>query len=127
MKIEHIAISVKNLEQEKEFFEKYFNARSGALYENKTKGFSSYFLSFEDGARLELMHNEQMDDPHKSYTRTGFIHMAISVGSPKKVDEITKALKADGYTVISGPRTTGDGYYESCVLDKEENQIEITV
>lgn len=90
MKIEHIAIYVKNLEQEKEFFEKYFNARSGALYENKTKGFSSYFLSFEDGARLELMHNEQMDDPHKSYTRTGFIHMAISVVRQKRWTKLLK-------------------------------------
>lgn len=126
MRIEHIAMYVNNLEKEKAFFENYFGARAGEKYVHEEIGFSSYFLEFQDGARLELMHNTEMDDVEKSRKRTGFIHIAFAVGGKKAVDEITENLKKDGYEVISGPRTTGDGYYESCVLDPEGNQIEIT-
>ena len=80
-----------------------------------------------EGARLEIMQRPGMDDSEKSPFRTGFIHLAVSVGSRENVDSLTEKLIEDGYEVISGPRTTGDGYYESCVLGLEGNQIEITV
>lgn len=127
MKIEHVAMYVKDLEASKAFFEQYFGAVSGSGYHNKNTGFRSYFLSFADGARLEIMNKPEMDDGAKPLTRTGFAHVAFSLGSKEKVDQLTERLKADGYAVISGPRTTGDGYYESCILDLENNQIEITV
>lgn len=127
MKIEHVAMYVNDIEEEKLFFEKYFGAKSNALYEHKEIGFKSYFLSFDGEARLEIMSRTDINESDKNIVGTGFIHVALSVGSIQKVDEITKMLKEDGYEVISGPRTTGDGYYESCVLDKEGNQIEITV
>lgn len=84
-------------------------------------GFRSYFLSFENGARLEIMRKLEMDDLEKSLVRTGYIHIAFSVGSKEKVDELTKRLREDHYEVVSGPRTTGDGYYESCVIGIEGN------
>ena len=127
MKIEHIAMYVNDLEGAKRFFEKYFNATSNSGYHNKNTDFRSYFLSFEDGARLEIMQRPGMDDSEKSPFRTGFIHLAVSVGSRENVDSLTEKLIEDGYEVISGPRTTGDGYYENCVLGFEGNQIEITV
>lgn len=127
MKIDHVAMYVKDLENTKSFFEKYFGAISNDGYHNKNTDFRSYFLSFENGSRLEIMNKPDMDDKEKSVARTGFIHIAFSVGSKEKVDELTSQLKADGYEVLSGPRTTGDGYYESCIVDLENNQIEITV
>lgn len=127
MKIEHIAMYVTDLERTKEFFEKYFGARSNNGYHNPTTDFRSYFLSFDDGARIEIMNKTGMDDASKSITRTGLIHVAFSVGSRERVDELTAQMKQDGYEVISGPRTTGDGYYESCIIGVEGNQIEITI
>lgn len=127
MKIEHIAMYVNDLEGTKRFFEKYMGAISNSLYHNKVTGFKSYFLTFEDGARLEIMNRSDMENMDKTLQRTGYIHIAFSVGSREKVDLLTEQLKKDGYKVISGPRTTGDGYYESCILDMEGNQIEITV
>ena len=112
MKIEHIAMYVNDLEGARDFFTKYFQAVSNEGYHNKTTDFRSYFLTFEDGARLEIMQKPQMQDAEKSAARTGYIHIAFSVGSAKRVDELTKMLENDGYAVISGPRTTGDGYYE---------------
>ena len=87
----------------------------------------SYFLSFEGGSRLEIMNKPDMEDVKKTLNWTGLIHIAFSVGSKEKVDELTMKLEEAGYPVVSGPRTTGDGYYESCVVAIEENQIEITV
>lgn len=127
MKIEHIAMYVNNIEQTKQFFIKYFGAKANNLYHNQNIDFKSYFLSFDDGARLEIMNKPEMIDEEKSIARTGFIHIAFSVGSKEKVVSITEKLKMDGYKVLSGPRTTGDGYYESCILDIEGNQIEITI
>ena len=126
MRIEHIAMYVNDLEAAKDFFVKYFGAVSNEGYHNKTTDFRSYFLSFDDGARLELMKKPQMDDAEKTLNRTGYIHIAFSLGSKEAVDELTERLKNDGYQVISGPRTTGDGYYESCIVGIEGNQIEIT-
>ncbi|MDY3819319.1 MAG: VOC family protein [Lachnospiraceae bacterium] len=127
MKIEHIAMYVTDLERTKEFFEKYFDATSNSGYHNQTTDFRSYFLSFDDGTRLEIMHKPAMENADKSLARTGYIHIAFSVGSRERVDELTARIKKDGYEVISGPRTTGDGYYESCIVGVEGNQIEITV
>ena len=127
MKIDHVAMYVNDLETAKEFFVKYLGGRANELYHNKKTDFRSYFISFEDGARLEIMNKPQMEDVNKGFSRTGYIHLAFSVGSKEKVDELTEILKNDGYEVLSGPRTTGDGYYESCILGIEGNQIEITV
>ena len=127
MKIEHIAMYVNDLEKARDFFIKYFNAVSNNGYHNKTTDFRSFFLTFEDGARLEIMTRPGMEDGEKTEKRTGYIHIAFSVGSKEAVDELMAKLKEDGYPVISGPRTTGDGYYESCILGPEGNQIEITV
>lgn len=127
MRIEHIAMYVHDLEGARNFYVKYFNAESNEGYHNKKTDFRSYFLSFDDGARLEIMNKPSMDNPEKSLVRTGFIHIAFSVGSKAAVDELTAKLKSDGFEVVSGPRTTGDGYYESCIVGIEDNQIEITV
>ena len=127
MKIEHIAMYVNDLEAAKEFFIKYFEASSNDGYHNRTTDFRSYFLTFSDGSRLEIMSRPQMDDSIKTPARTGYIHIAFSVGSKEKVDALTARLREDGYETISGPRTTGDGYYESCVAGIEGNLIEITV
>lgn len=127
MRIEHLAMYVNDLERAKAFFEKYFGAKANDGYHNTKTDFRSYFLSFDDGARLELMNKPDMEDGEKGLQRTGYIHIAFSVGSREKVDEITACMKADGYQVISGPRVTGDGYYESCIAGIENNQIEITV
>lgn len=127
MRIEHIAMYVKDLEKAREFFTHYFGAVSNEGYHNKTTDFRSYFLSFDDGARLEIMTRPNMLDIEKNQMQTGYIHLAFRVGSKEKVDSLTKQLKMDGYVVTSGPRTTGDGYYESCVLGFEDNLIEITV
>ena len=126
MKIEHVAMYVNDLEQARDFFVKYFDAKSNDGYHNPKKKFRSYFLSFDGEARLEIMNKADQVDSEKNLAATGFIHLAFSVGSKEKVDELTARLKADGYEVISEPRTTGDGYYESCILDFEGNQIEIT-
>ena len=127
MIIEHVALYVNDLVRAKDFFVKYFNAKSNDGYHNKKTDFRSYFLSFNDGARLEIMNKPEMSDLPKDLARTGYVHIAFSVGSKDKVDTLTAELKADGYEVMSGPRTTGDGYYESCVVAMEGNQIEITV
>lgn len=127
MKIEHVAMYVNDLEAARQFFRKYLNAESNDGYHNIKTGFRSYFLTFDSGARLEIMNKPQMEDLEKSLTRTGYIHIAFSLGSKEKVDELTAQLKTDGFTVVSGPRTTGDGYYESCFVGIEGNQIELTV
>ena len=127
MKIEHIAMYVQDLEKTRDFFVKYFAAKSNAMYHNPNTDFKSYFLSFDDGARLEIMQKPGVEAQTENQMRTGFIHMAISVGSKEQVDKLTETLMQDGYMVISGPRTTGDGYYESCVVAVEGNLIEITV
>ena len=126
MRIEHIAMYVNDLEQAKDFFIKYFHAKSNDGYHNPNTDFRSYFLTFDDGARLEIMNKPGMADEEKVLTRTGYIHIAFSLGSKQAVDDLTQTLRADGYPVISGPRTTGDGYYESCIIGIEGNQIEIT-
>ena len=127
MKIEHIAMYVTDLEAVRDFFVKYFGAKANNGYHNLKTDFRSYFLSFDDGARLEIMNRPQMLDSAKGINRTGYIHIAFSLGSTEKVDQLTAKLQSDGYEIISAPRTTGDGYYESCIVDLEGNQIELTV
>lgn len=127
MKIEHIAMYVNDLSLNKEFYIKFFNATSNDLYHNPKTGLRTYFLTFENGARLEIMNRPNMVDEQKELMRTGLIHLAFSVGSKEKVGSLTKKLMEAGYPVLSGPRTTGDGYYESCILGPESIQIEITV
>lgn len=127
MKIEHIAMYVDDLEAAKDFFVLYLGGQANSGYHNQTTDFRSYFVSFDGGARLELMNKPQLEDQPKLLNRTGYIHIAFSVGSKERVDELTRKLSADGFEVVSGPRTTGDGYYESCIVAIEGNQIEITV
>ncbi len=127
MKIEHVAMYVAKLEQARDFFVKYFGGRSNDGYYNETTGFRSYFISFDDGARLEVMTRPQMEAGQKESTAVGWSHVAFSVGSKERVDALTAQLKEDGYEVASGPRRTGDGYYESCVVGVEGNLVEITV
>ena len=127
IKIEHIALYVSDLEGARDFFIKYFDASSNEGYHNPRTDFRSYFLRFEDGSRLELMTKPDLTDSGDFLNRFGYAHIAFSVGSKEKVDELTSLLASDGYPVYSGPRTTGDGYYESCILGFEGNLIEITV
>ncbi|MEO5681839.1 MAG: VOC family protein [Chitinophagaceae bacterium] len=129
MKIEHLAIWTHQLEALKAFYIQFFGARSNEKYRNPGKQFSSYFLSFADGARLELM--EMPGIPANSndalQQNTGIIHFAMSTGSKEQVDALTQAIREAGYAVIGEPRWTGDGYYESVILDPDKNRIEITI
>ena len=127
MKIEHAALYVNDLEAARDFFIRFLGGKSNEGYHNPRTGFRSYFITFDEGARLELMNKPEMDDMEKSLNRTGYAHIAFSVGSRERVDELTKELRTAGFAVVSGPRTTGDGYYESCIVAVEGNQIEITV
>ena len=126
MRIEHVAMYVNDLESARAFFIKYFGAVSNDGYHNTRTNFHSYFLTFEGGARLEIMNKPDMQDDEKSLNRTGYAHIAFSLGSKQAVDELTGRLRSDGYPIVSGPRTTGDGYYESCIVGIEGNLVEIT-
>ena len=128
MRIEHLAIWVTDLKLMRSFYERYLGATAGEIYHNPQKTFTSYFLSFKEGPRLELMHKPTILPPGDSHVEyLGITHFAVSVGSKEQVDALTEELRTDGYLVVGEPRTTGDGYYESVVLDPEGNRIEITV
>ena len=127
MKIEHIAIWVSDLEKMRVFYETYFKATSGELYENTKKKFTSYFMTFSEGARLEIMKRPEIEKQFSENEHLGLAHFAASVGAKSEVDTLTEKLRSDGYKIVGEPRTTGDGYYESVVLDPEGNRIEITV
>jgi lactoylglutathione lyase len=128
MKLEHVAIYTKDLEALRAFYIKYFQAASNDLYVNPKKGFRSYFLSFGDGARLELMQMDSVPDSLNDpiAQATGIIHVAFSVGSRSGVDHLAERLRSDGFRILDGPRQTGDGYYECAFLDPDGNRIEIT-
>lgn len=127
MKINHIAIYVSKLGQSKCFYERYFAGKAGDVYHNEAKQFRSCFISFSSGCQLELMHKaELIDKQPNDIIAIGIHHLAFSVGSKERVNKLTEILRRDGYTVYSEPRQTGDGYYESVVLDPDGNQIEIT-
>lgn len=121
-----MAMYVSDLEQARDFFVKFFEGSSNDKYVNERTGFSSYFISFPEGPRLELMHNTART-VSSGENGLGFHHFAFSVGSKEAVDVKTSELTAAGYSCVSGPRTTGDGYYESVILDAEGNHIEITI
>ncbi len=126
MKIEHVSLWVADLEKMRRFYEKYFGARSGNKYHNPNKDFSSYFLNFKPGCRLELMHHPDLSNkPNEKQQALGLAHFAISVGSKQMVDDLTGQLKKDGIHIESKPRTTGDGYYEAVIKDPEGNLVEI--
>lgn len=123
---------MEDLVAARDFFVRYFGVTANDEYHNQRTGFRSYFLTFEDGARLEVMTKPEVggrasEGVDLSAERMGFAHLAFSVGSAEEVDALTERLVSDGYAVLSGPRTTGDGYYESCVAGPEGNRIEITV
>jgi lactoylglutathione lyase len=127
MRIEHIALWTENLERLTHFYVKYFEADAGDEYVNPAKGFRSCFLSFAEGARIEVMATTTLSPVALApgVQHMGLTHLAIAVGSPLRVNELTSQLRADGIAVLDGPRTTGDGYYESVVLDPDGNRIEI--
>lgn len=127
MRIEHVALWTKDLEKLKDFYIRYFNASANEKYTNPVKKFQSYFLTFEGGARLEIMRRPDIEERDDSKTYFGYAHIAFAVGSKEKVLELTETLRNDGYVVHSEPRTTGDGYFESGVLDPEGNLVEITI
>jgi lactoylglutathione lyase len=128
MKIDHIAIWTQHIDKMRHFYEKYFEGKSGDKYINPRKNFESYFIEFEKGSRLELMEQLEIDsklhDDIQNYL--GITHFAFATGNRTKVDQLTEQLRSDGYTIIGEPRMTGDGYYESVVLDPEGNKVEIT-
>lgn len=129
MRIEHIAIWTKDLERLKDFYTQYFQASAGQKYHNPGKGFQSYFLTFANGARLEIMQIPALTErniPAEGQVE-GYAHISIAVGSKEVVDELTNQLRQDGYGVLDGPRLTGDGYYESQVADPDGNRLEITI
>ena len=127
MRIDHVALWVLDLENMKIFYEKYFHAKAGQRYHNPAKNFYSYFLTFENDCRLEIMSRPDILASGDRKEKVGFTHVAISVGSKERVNSLTEILRGDGFTIVGEPRTTGDGYYESVVLDPENNRIEITV
>ncbi len=128
-RIEHIALWVDDLEIICSFYARYFGASVGAQYENPAKGFCSRFLGFGAGARIEVMKTTSFAPVRHAHgaQRMGLTHLALSLGSEAEVDRLTLQLRADGHAVIDGPRRTGDGYYESVVLDPEGNRVELTV
>lgn len=127
MRIEHIAIWTSDLEGIRDFYQSYFSMKYSDKYENIKKGFSSYFLSFDSGARIEIMKRKDISiGSEKKGLINGLTHIAISVGNKETVDKLTERLRLDGFKIIGEPRTTGDGYYESLILDPEGNYIEIT-
>lgn len=129
MYIDHIAIWTTELERLKDFYVTYLSAKAVEKYRNPSRGFESYFLGFSNGARLELMSSPNVDfklnDPVQS--PRGYTHLAISCGNRKTVEELTERIRMDGYSMLQAPHLTGDGYYESVVLDPDGNQIELTV
>lgn len=129
MKIEHIAIWSRDIERLKNFYVHYFGASAGEKYLNPKKNFQSYFLSFDDGCRLELMQMPGIPDDlnNKHLQSSGIIHFAISVESKEAVNTLTELLRRDGFEIAGEPRTTGDGYYESVIFDPEGNRIEVTI
>ncbi|MGL4671200.1 MAG: VOC family protein [Cetobacterium sp.] len=125
MRIDHIAIYTKNLENLKYFYEKYFNAVSNEKYFNPKTGLETYFLTFEGESRLEIMSRPNLIENQEINLMCGLTHLSFSVKTKAEVDSLTNVLIKDGYKLLSGPRTTGDGYYESCILDPDGNQIEL--
>jgi lactoylglutathione lyase len=125
IRIEHVALWTRDLEQLRDFYVRWFGAESNDGYENPGKRFRSYFLQFGSGARIEVMQTPAVGDPH-AQPAVGYAHLALSLGSDAAVDALTARLRDAGVPVIDGPRRTGDGYYESVILDPDGNRIELT-
>ncbi len=127
-RIDHVALWTADLERLAEFYRQYFGATVGKPYTNAAKGFASRFLAFDGGGRIELMTTSTLalTPLQPGEQRRGFTHVALAVGSEQRVDDLTQQLRADGHPVVDGPRRTGDGYYESVVLDPDGNRVEIT-
>ena len=126
IKISHFALYTCDLERMRDFFSHYFGATANEMYHNPHTGLKSYFLSFGGSVKLEIMTRPELSNRKETTLQTGYTHLALSVGSKMEVDRLTANLAADGYKVVSGPRTTGDGFYESCILGPENHLIEIT-
>ncbi|MBP7508115.1 MAG: VOC family protein [Prolixibacteraceae bacterium] len=124
MYIDHIAIWTNNLERLIDFYSNYFNCSVSERYDNKLKQFSSYFLSFQDGVRIEIMQRADISEGIEK-EKIGLAHFALVVGTKDQVDNLTKSFEQAGVIVESYPRTTGDGYYESVILDPDNNKIEL--
>ncbi|MFH5810567.1 VOC family protein [Companilactobacillus sp. FL22-1] len=127
MRIEHVGLFVRDLEKTVEFYQEFFQAQASDEYHNPVTTFSSRFLTFPDGARLEVGTRDDLNRHHEKGYPLGYMHIAFSLGSKEKVDSLTEKIEKAGYKHLSGPRVTGDGYYESVVCDPEGNQIELTV
>lgn len=131
IRVEHVALWVRDLEGARDFFTRHLGARAGEKYQNPRTGFSSYFLTFDSGARLEVMTRPDLSDPASLPSGAAipgsWAHLAFSLGSAQAVDETTRALQEAGCRLVSGPRRTGDGYYESCLEGFEGCLIELTV
>lgn len=125
MRINHVSLYTLDLEKSRCFYETYFSATANQKYHNPVTGLQTYFLSFDNGSRLEIMTRPQLEQDRPQPPCVGWAHLAFSVGSREQVDHLTARLENDGFAVISAPRTTGDGYYESCIADPDGNQIEI--
>ena len=125
MNIAHIAVWTKNLEAMKDFYSKYFKGKSNEKYINPIKGYESYFITFESGTQLELMRKQSVDKQLETEERLGINHIAFKLGSKDAVLSLTETLRSDGFCIVGEPRTTGDGYFESVVLDIERNRIEL--
>lgn len=126
MRIHHVAMFVNDLKASREFFIRYFGGVSNEMYHNPKTGLKTYILSFNGEAKLEIMYRPDVVPAEKVISQTGYAHLSFSVGSKQEVDKLTEVLRENGYRVASEPRTTGDGFYESCIADNEGNLIEIT-
>ncbi len=125
-RINHVAAYVKDLEKAKDFFVKYLNASPNTMYHNPTTGLKTYFLSFADGMKLEIMTRPEVEIFSHERDRVGYAHLAFSLGCREEVNRLTSMLSIDGYKVISGPRFTGDGFYESCIEGIDSLILELT-
>ncbi len=125
IKITHVAVYTTDLERSRDYYVKYFGGKSNSIYRN-TKGFSSYFVMFEGGASLEIMHHTELEQRSVMDKVNGWSHIAFSVGDSETVRNLTEKIVSDGYELYSPPRVTGDGYFESCVADPDGNRVEIT-
>jgi Lactoylglutathione lyase and related lyases len=125
MKLEHVALCVEDLEAVKNFYTRYFCATVNQKYHNPRTGLQTYFLSFEGGARLEIMQRPGMNLRASGEHLLGYTHISFKLGSVEKVDQLTMELQESGCPLLNGPRTTGDGYYESVLSDPEGNLIEL--
>jgi lactoylglutathione lyase len=125
VRVEHVALWVRDLDAVADFYVKHLGARAGSLYRNAAKGFASRFLEFSSGARLEIMTRTNVDS-RAAAEQLGYAHLALAVGDEAAVDRLAAAFTAAGVPIVDGPRRTGDGYYECVVRDPEGNRVEIT-